>query len=223
MKNQVVSIKSIGHATHDVLHIVVEKPDGMQFEPGQATEIFVDQSGWENEGRPFTFTNLPNENDLEFMIKTYPSHHGVTNELLSLKAGDHLIVNDVFGAIAYKGEGTFIAGGAGVTPFISIFRDLKAQGKIGGNKLVFANKTKEDIILKNEFQELLGDNFVNILSQESAEGMAHGQITEKFLKNCGLDYDKYFYICGPPAMTEAVEAMLSNLNVKKDQIVVEDW
>lgn len=53
---------------------------------------------------------------------------GVTNELLSLKAGDNLIVNDIFGAIHYKGEGTFIAGGAGVTPFISIFRDLKANG-----------------------------------------------------------------------------------------------
>ena len=70
---------------------------------------------------------------------------------------------------------------------------------------------------------MLGDNFVNILSEESAEGMAHGQITERFLKNCGLDYNKKFYICGPPAMTEAVQAMLSNLNIKKNQIVVEDW
>ncbi len=223
MKNQEVTIKSIGHATHDVLHIVVEKPEGMAFEPGQATEIFVDKVGWEHEGRPFTFTGLPKDDHLEFMIKTYPSHKGVTNELLSLKAGDHLILNDVFGAISYKGEGTFIAGGAGVTPFVSIFRDLKAQGKLGNNKLIFANKTKEDIILQQEFQQMLGDNFINILSHDTAEGMAHGQITEKFLKNCGISFNSLFYVCGPPPMMEAVEGMLSNLNVKKNQLVKEDW
>lgn len=221
MKNQEVTIKSIGHATHDVLHIVLEKPEGMNFEPGQATEIFVDKSGWENEGRPFTFTCLPEDDYLEFMIKTYPSHKGVTNELLSLKAGDHLIVNEVFGAIAYKGEGAFIAGGAGVTPFISIFRNLKVQGKLGNNKLIFSNKTKEDIILEKEFRDLLGDNFINILSEDTVDGIEHGRITEKFLKNCGLAYDKSFYICGPPPMMTAVEKMLSNLNVKKEQIVEE--
>lgn len=223
MKNQEVTIKSIGHATHDVLHIVVEKPEGLVFEPGQATEIFVEDSGWENEGRPFTFISLPKDEDLEFMIKTYPTREGVTNKLLSLKAGNHLIINDVFGAIAYKGEGTFIAGGAGVTPFISIFRNLKAQNNLGNNKLIFANKTKGDIILENEFKEMLGDNFINILSQDTVEGVEHGQITEKFLKNCGLAYDKHFYICGPPPMIEAVEKLLNNLNVKKEQIVTEEF
>lgn len=221
MKNQEVTIKSIGHETHDVLNIVLEKPEGLDFKPGQATEIFVEESGWENEGRPFTFVSLPKDENLEFMIKTYPSRQGVTDKLLSLKAGDHLILNDVFGAIAYKGEGTFIAGGAGVTPFISIFRELRAQNKIGNNKLIFANKTKKDIILEDEFREMLGDNFINILSEDTADGMAHGRITEKFLLNCGLDLNKHFYICGPPPMMEAVEKQLANLNVKKDQLVEE--
>ena len=221
MKKEEVAIISIEHATHDVFHIVVEKPDGINFEPGQATEIFLDKSGWENEGRPFTFTCLPEDNYLEFMIKTYPSHKGVTNELLSLKAGDHLILNDVFGAIAYKEEGTFIAGGAGVTPFISIFRHLKAQGKLGNNKLICSNKTKGDIILEKEFREMLGDNFINILSEETVEGIEHGRISEKFLINCGLSFNEPFYVCGPPPMMEAVEKMLANLNVKKEQLVEE--
>lgn len=88
MKNQIVSIKSNEHATHDVLHIMTEKPESMDFHPGQATEISIDQSGWENEGRPFTFTGLPEQEPLEFMINTYPSHEGVTDKLLSLKAGE---------------------------------------------------------------------------------------------------------------------------------------
>lgn len=182
MEKQPVKIKSIQHATHDVLQIVTEKPEDINFVPGQATEIFVDRAGWENEGRPFTFTCLPNEEHLEFMIKTYPGHKGVTNELLKLQKGDVLILNDIFGAINYKGEGTFIAGGAGITPFISILRDLKAKNKIANNKLIFANKTKSDIILHEEFGDMLGNNFINILSDEKTEEYAHGRITEGFIK-----------------------------------------
>jgi ferredoxin-NADP reductase len=58
-----------------------------------------------------------------------------------------------------------------VTPFIAIFRHLKAQGRVGDNKLIFANKTKKDIILEKEFKEMLGNNFISILSEETVEGM----------------------------------------------------
>src|SRR5512133_3781115 len=142
MKQQVVIIKSIKHITHDVLRIVTEKPQHLNFNPGQAAEISINKKDWENEKRPFTFTSLPDSIFLEFTIKTYPSHNGVTNELLSLKKNDELILHDVFGAIAYRGEGVFIAGGAGVTPFICIFRYVHSKNKTGKNKLIFANKTR---------------------------------------------------------------------------------
>ncbi|MGO3184251.1 MAG: flavodoxin reductase [Aequorivita sp.] len=221
MKNEPVKIKSIKHVTHDVLQIVTEKPFGADFTPGQATEIFIDKEGWQNEGRPFTFTCLPKDDHLEFTIKTYPERKGVTNELLSLKAGDNLIVNDIFGAIEYKGDGTFIAGGAGVTPFISIFRDLKEKRKLGINKLIFANKTQGDIILKEEFTEMLGDNFINILSNEKTDNYAYGRISEDFLKENNGPSGSYFYLCGPPPMMDAIEKQLADLKVPADKIVKE--
>lgn len=164
MENPILKITSISRITHDVLQITTNKPMGFDFVPGQAANIAINKNGWLREERPFTFTNLPSGNFLEFTIKTYPEHKRVTGELLNLKQHDELVVHDVFGAITYKGEGVFIAGGAGITPFISIFRDLKAKGEIGKNRLVFANKTKADIILETEFKELLGDAFINILS-----------------------------------------------------------
>ncbi|MRT16111.1 flavodoxin reductase [Vitellibacter sp. q18] len=223
MKNETVKIKTIGHQTHDVLHIVTEKPSDLEFIPGQAIEIFIDKKGWQNEGRPFTFTCLPKDDFLEFMIKTYPEHEGVTNELLSLKAGDSLIVNDVFGDISYQGEGTFIAGGAGVTPFIAILRDLKHRGKLGNNKLLFANKSQEDIILREELETMLGQNFVNILSEEKTEKYFHGQITEAFIKEHANPTNAYFYLCGPPPMMEAVEKQLQNLKVTDEKIIKEAY
>lgn len=216
-----IRIKSIEHVTHDVLRIVTEKPQPFSFIPGQATEIAINKASWQNEKRPFTFTSLPSHNYLEFTIKTYPPRKGVTNELLQLKKDDELILSDVFGAITYKGKGVFIAGGAGVTPFISILRDLKTKNEIGDNKLLFANKTKADIILEQEFKTVLDKNFINILSDEKAAGYAHGFITEDFLKPHVTGARKYVYVCGPPPMMESVEKQLANLKVDEELVVKE--
>lgn len=221
MESHIVKIKSIDKITPDVVKIVLEKPAKYIFTPGQATEIAINKPEWTEEKRPFTFTSLPDENDLEFTIKTYPSHKGVTNELLNLKPGDELILHDVWGAIAYKGEGVFIAGGAGITPFLSIFRHLHTLNKIAGNKLIFANKTKADIIHEQELKDLLGDSFINILSDEAITGYEHGMITQDFLKENIGSVDKIFYVCGPPPMMDAIQGYLTNLGVGENAVVVE--
>lgn len=216
-----VRIKSIAHVTHDVLQIVTEKPRGFSFKPGQASDVSINKIRWQNEKRPFTFTSLPSDDHLQFIIKTYPSHKGVTNELLTLKENDELTLYGVFGAITYKGEGIFIAGGAGVTPFVSIFRHLQSKQEIGGNKLIFANKTRADIILEQEFKKLLGKNFINILSGEEVDGFGHGYITADFLKANVADFNKKFYLCGPPPMMDAIEKQLAGLKVSEDSIIKE--
>jgi len=221
MSHQVVKINTIKHITHDVLQIVTDKPGHLNFLPGQATEVSINQDGWKGKKRPFTFTSLPVSDYLEFTIKTYPSRKSVTNKLIELSKHDELILHEVFGAIEYNKEGVFIAGGAGITPFISIFRYLQSKNKLGNNKLIFANNTKADIILEQEFKELLGDNFINILSNESVKGYDHGQITEDFLSKHIIDRSKHIYLCGPPPMMEAVEKQLDKLKVDKTLIVKE--
>jgi NAD(P)H-flavin reductase len=221
MKKYHVKIKSLRHLTHDVLQINVEKPRRFRFSPGQATEISVNKKGWQDKKSPFTFTNLPDEDYLQFIIKTYPAHKGVTNELLKLKKNDELILHGVFGSIAYKNEGLFIAGGAGVTPFIAIFRYLQSKNEIGDNTLIFANKKEEDIILRSEFKKILGENFINILSDEAGQKYSHGLITEKFLGAHITDLHKNIYVCGPPKMMGAIERFLANLHVDEKMIIKE--
>jgi len=221
IKMHIVKIKSIEHLTPDVLKIIAERPPVFTFTPGQAAEISINKISWRDELRPFTFTCLPENDYLEFSIKTYPAHHGVTNQLLQLRIGEELILHDVFGAIQYRGEGVFIAGGAGVTPFISIFRYLKSKNEIGNNQLIFANRTKADIILEQEFKKLLGNSFINILSKEKADGDAYGYITEEFLKTSITDLRKKIYLCGPEPMMVAIELQLENLGVETDAIIKE--
>ncbi len=221
MDPYIVKVKSVQHITHDVLKIVTERPADYKFTPGQATKISINKEGWQTKKRPFTFTSLPADEYLEFTIKTYPLHEGVTNELLNLDEGDELILHEVFGAIAYKAEGVFIGGGAGVTPFISIFRYLDSVKKIGNNKLIFANKTKSDIILEKEFNSLLGDHFINILSDENLDGYAHGLITESLLKKHINTSIRDIYVCGPPPMMTAIEQQLADLRIEENQIIKE--
>ncbi len=221
MESHVVKILAIEKITHDVIAIKTEKPQGYSFVPGQATEVAINDKHWKDEKRPFTFTSLPGDDHLEFIIKTYPSHNSVTARLLKVKRGDELIVHDVWGAIGYQSKGLFIAGGAGITPFISIFRYLRVINNIEGNRLLFANKTKSDIILKAELEEILGDNFVNILSGEKVPGYKHGFVTEDVLRETSVHPGDLIYLCGPPLMIESVTGTLNKLKIYGQSLIME--
>jgi ferredoxin-NADP reductase len=207
--------------THDVKRFTIQKPEGFKFIPGQATDVSVNTPALKNEKRPFTFTGLNDNKQLEFTIKIYNTHDGVTKELAKLKQGDELIIRDVWGAIEYRGEGVFIAGGAGVTPFIAILRQLQADNKIANNKLIFTNKTEKDIILKKEFNEILGKNFINTLTDEKKEGYENGRIDYTFLKEKIDNFEQHFYVCGPPQFVTAISEALTQLGAKTDTVVFE--
>jgi ferredoxin-NADP reductase len=217
----IVKIKTVENVTHDVKRFQCEKPEEYDFIPGQATEVSINKKGWEEERRPFTFTSLNESTDLEFTIKIYSDHPGVTNELNALKPGNELIVRDVWGAIEYKGPGYFIAGGAGITPFIAILRQLKRENKLDGNKLFFSNKTERDIILKEELSSMLNGNAIYTITDEPSKAYHHGFINEQFLRENVDDFTKHFYLCGPPKMIEALENILVKLGASAEAVVFE--
>jgi len=216
-----VRILEIESLTHDVYRFHVEKPGGYSFIPGQATDVSINKAELRKLTRPFSFTSLNSDPFLEFSIKFYLYRKRFTNELSKLNPGDELIIRDPFGAIKYNGKGVFIAGGAGITPFISIFRDLTTRNEIEGNVLLFANKTKTDIILEKELKTMLGNNFINILSEENTEGYLYGFITEDLLKSVSGDLNTKFYLCGPPPMMQSVLKILAGMGVLKETITIE--
>src|SRR5699024_1889033 len=109
-----------------------------------------------------------------------------------------------------------------ISPFISIIRELASRDALGDNKLIFANRSRDDIILQDEFRTLLGERFINILEQQ-AEGHANGRITAEFLEDCGIDVNGYIYLCGPRPMMNAVKEQLYNLGVDGRNIVQEKF
>jgi len=223
MEKQIVKILQAEPVTHNVRRFKLQRPSAVSFIPGQAADISINKGKWIDEKRPFTFTGLTDWDHLEFTIKIYNDHHGVTEQLGMLKAGDELIIHDVFGAIHYKGEGVFIAGGAGVTPFIAILRQLERERRLGNNTLLCSNRTEADIILKEEFERMLGGRFINTLTDQKTDRYDNRQIDATYLKEKFRNLSQYFYICGPDPMVEAIDNALVSIGVDKSKIVIEQF
>ncbi len=216
-----VKILKIREVTPDVAEYQTEKPSKFNYKPGQATDVSVILDGWEAEKRPFSFTGLNNDTYLQFTIKSYPSHQGVTKQIGTLGAGDEFEIGDAWGTIEYKGEGVFIAGGAGVTPFLSILRDLNNKGNLGHNQLIFANKTEDDIIEFDELKSMLGDRLHNVISKQKDTQYDFGKIDKAYLEKKIKDFNQQFYVCGPESFMKSVMKDLESLGAKADALVFE--
>jgi len=221
MTEYIVKIQHIERLTHDVKRFRVEKPAGYTFTPGQATGVAINSPELRKKRRSFTFTGLNQDPFLEFTIKLYPEHDGLTKELDRLVPGDELVIGIPWGAINYKGRGIFIAGGAGITPFLAIFRDLYSRSELAGNRLFYANKTREDIILEEELRGMLWSDCINILSREQAVGYYNGYISERLLKEHADVLSSQIYLCGPPEMMQSVIEMLSAMGVGRKTVTMD--
>lgn len=216
--SKIISIRPV---THDVRCIRLQKPQKYSFVPGQATDVAINKEGWEDQKRPFTFTSLNTDPYLEFTIKCYADRDGVTNQIGKLVEGEELIIDDPWGAIRYKGEGYFIAGGAGITPFLAIFRQLHQVGLIGKNRLFFSNRTADDIIYREELLRIFEDKVMFVLTDKGQPHRSVEFIDKPFLQAHVTRFDNCFYVCGPDQMVQEINQILLDQGVDGQSIVFE--
>lgn len=207
--------------THDVKHFIVSKPAGFSIVPGQGVELAIKRPGLSEQGRPFTPTGLAADGVLEFTIKAYPAHAGVTQALHQMEPGTELLMSEPFGTIRYQGPGVFIAGGAGITPFLAILRDLARKGEAGGQTLIFSNKTPRDVICEKELRHVLGERCILTCTGSAVPGYEHRRVDRAFLEEKIADFTQRFYVCGPPPFMEAVNGALADLGASAENLVFE--
>lgn len=207
--------------THDVKRLVVTRPEGFSVQPGQGVDLAIDLPGWQGEKRPFTPTGLPDDWVLEFSIKGYPEHGGVTEQLHKLNAGAKLLLSEPFGTIQYSGVGTFIAAGAGLTPFLAIIRRLARDNQLDGHSLLFSNKGPEDIICEQELRHYLGDAARFVCTRASDCRCQQQRIDKTYLQQQIKDLKQHFYVCGPPPFVQAITAALKELGANPEALVFE--
>ncbi|MDD3459422.1 MAG: FAD-binding oxidoreductase [Weeksellaceae bacterium] len=206
--------------THNVKRFIVEKPEGLVYRPGQSVNISLNLPGWENELRKFSFTSLNDWPYLEFIIKIYEDHHGVTQQLGKMNAGSEIFLHDVFGTIQYKGPGIFIAGGTGITPFLAIFRAMYYSGNLKNTGLIYSNRTQHDVILHEELVKMLGPAYMNVFTREGVIGFKEKRIDKKFLIENISYFGGLFYVCGTLDFTEQITKDLISLGARTDSVVI---
>lgn len=215
-------LKEKSPLTHDVHQFVFTRPEELEFTPGQATELALKDPDWQDEGRPFTFTSQPDENVLEFVIKSYPEHEGVTARLAGLRRGDEVEIAAPFGAIHDEGPGTFIAAGAGLTPFIPILRARAASGTLKGCRLIYTNKTEADIILREEWEAMRELDCLFTVTDETGKTVPRARVDREYLAAHIRDFTGNFYICGPDGFVGGIRDALKILGAAEDRIITEE-
>lgn len=215
----IVKILEIEKILDNVKKIRFEKPKNYSFVSGQHTSISINTPKLKNKKRFFSFSSSAKEPYLESIIKIHKEREGFTKELNKLKVGDELIISEAKGKIKYIGKGIFIAGGVGITPFLSIFSELGK--KIKKSRLFFVNKTKKDIIYEKKLKELFNDKIIFSLTREKLKGYENKRIDKSFLEKYIKNFNQNFYLCGDFKWILQLKKDLIELGAKKEKIISE--
>jgi predicted ferric reductase len=201
---------------------VVLKPTGMMldFKPGQFAFIEIDGKGW-NEPHPFTISSAPGEDRLRITMKVLGDWTRKVRE--ELKPGGVVQVRGPYGrfdATAAGKKQIWLAGGIGLTPFLSKIRAMEA-GDDRQIHLVYAAREERDAIFLDELKDRaakLGN--VTLVPLFSDEGnFARVDMMKQKLPDPLKTYD--YFMCGPTPMVHGIMADLKKEGVGRSKIHTE--
>ena len=197
--------------------------------------------------RAYSMANYPEEEGIvKFNIRVAtppPGSEGIPPGIMSswvfnLKPGDKVKVYGPFGEFFAKetpAEMVFIGGGAGMAPMRShIFDQLKRIHSDRKISFWYGARSLREMFYGDEYDHLQDDNqnfnWHVALSDPQPEdnwdgltGFIHNVLYEQYLKDHPAPEDCEYYMCGPPMMNAAVIAMLTDLGVEPENIMLDDF
>lgn len=212
------AVNALERATEIVLK---PKGDMMTFKPGQFAFLEIQGKEW-NEAHPFTISSAPAENRLRFTIKVLGDWTRKVRE--ELKPGGDVIVRGPYGRfnsenISSKKQ-VWIAGGIGVTPFLSMVRAMNA-GDERDIQFVYASRNCEEALFLDELQSRtadLGNISLHPLFSDQGE-FARVDVAKKKLSSPLTEYE--YFICGPKPMLDGLIRDLKKEGVPRTKIHTE--
>jgi len=204
------------------------KSSELNFLPGQFIMVWSEIEGKEVK-RPFSISSSPEDEYVEITIKEEANGYFSKHSCQDVKEGHNFKVKGPYGSFIYNGEDKpllIIAAGSGIAPMRSIIKHALEKGNENKISLLDSNKTEEDIIFKEELEELekKHENFKiynHITRQEAWEGRQH-RINEEDCKEC-LTEETICYVCGHPDMVKGIVEILKNIGVDEERIKIEQW
>jgi len=199
------------------------------FLAGQYIALFLEIGGIRT-SRPYSISSQPNQVGYYDITIRRVENGLVSNYLLNeVKRGDSLSSsgpagNFYFNPLIHKKKMVCIAGGSGITPFMSMIREIIECGLDRSVYLFYGSKTTDDVIFGNEIARL-AQRFANIhyipVIEEPAESYAGAcgfitrNVLQKVLENIE---DKSFFICGPQGLYDFCLPQVQDLGVPRRKI-----
>ncbi len=201
------------------------------FQAGQYINLFADIGGVRT-SRPYSIASAPTQSGYYEIAVRRIDDGFVSNYLLDeLKAGALIESSSPAGSFhynpLYQGDNlAFIAGGSGITPFMSMIRELGDRNETRRIHLFYGSRVEEDVIYLEELKKIASahKNFsYDIIISEPAAGYTgkKGFISADVIKDKISSEDWMFFICGPEAMYNFCLPEVGRLSLPSRKIKVE--
>ena len=222
-----ISFAKIIPRTSDTKSFRFKKPDGFQHQAGQWMYVNIKVNDLVKLHH-FTISSSPTEDFLVFTKKITDSDY--SKALDHICEGDWAKISGPYGSFTYAGEPIKIGaltGGIGITPLRSICKYCADKTLPTSIVMLYSNKTRDEIVFKEQLDEMMASDpnidVRYVLTRQPDWNGLKGHIDGDMIKAQIPDYkDRTFYICGPPAMNQALKKALGNL-VPESQIKLEDF
>jgi predicted ferric reductase len=218
------TVKSVNILNSKVVNIEMEPlQKRLQFNPGQFVFVSFNGERISSESHPFSITSSPDSNSISVTAKKLGDY---TEKLGNLPVGTKAKIEGPFGVFSYNisenNRQIWIAGGIGITPFISMAKSLKL-GDDYNIDLYYCLKNESEAVYLNELKKIsfsLNGKFKIIPYYSDSRGYINADVIERQSVKLG---NKDIFICAPPTMIESLKMQLKEKGISKKFIYSEEF
>ena len=216
-------VNTLKHLNGNTLEITLQPRDQkLLHHAGQFLFIKFDSATIPPEPHPFTISSAPHENNLRLTIKACGDW---TQQLYEhLENGTVATIEGPYGQFNFKDgsqQQVWIAGGIGITPFLSWMRDFEANSHDREIDLFYTTRIPEEALFLDEIEK--ADNHAGFCAH-MLYSVTNGRLTvEKIIASSGPLAGKDIYLCGPINMVETFQRALAVQGVPPDKIHFEEF
>jgi|SRR5215472_11191115 len=214
-----------------------EKPPGFDFIPGQSADLTLfnpPETDSEGNTRTFSIASAPFEEKLMFATRIRDT--AFKHSMMQIPLGTRVKIDSATGSFTLHKNpakaAVFLAGGIGITPFLSILRQANHDRAPHKLVLFYSNHRPEDAPFLRALEALAATNtnfhfvgtMTNMSNSQSKWDGETGRIDKEMLSRHLSDLrGPIYYIAGPPAMVAGIKKMLVATDADEDDIRSEEF
>ncbi len=195
----------------------VDERDALDFLPGQYVNVTVPGT---DRTRSYSFSSGPDQRQVSFLVRIVPG--GAMSEYLTDRAriGDRLDFTGPMGGFYLREltrPGLLLAGGTGLAPLLSMLERMTQRPPAHPVHLLYGVTGDRDLVhldtLEDYAEVIPGFTFDHCVADPASTARNKGFVTGLMDTGTLREGDVDVYLCGPPAMVEAVRGHIASLGV----------